>query len=347
MKFSRGVFLGGAVLAVASWCGTARASTVIDVLQDVATSYNVFLSGDMGSSATPYTSDIEGRAAIGGSAYFRSFSIAQLQQGGTALVVGNSLTYQGGTINGAVITGGNASFPTNYGGTTVVGKVSTGGTLGVAPTSYSGTAPYAGLPVNFVDTFKALDQASTYLTTAAAQGQGAIGTVTNTYGTLNLISNAASGIVYFNITASQLVGINGLNFQTKPGTTAIINVIGTPGGTIGNFAFQGNVDASKIIFNFVDATTLYLQSIAFEGTILAPYASIRGQSGHVDGTVIANSLLSGALYNSLQINLDAFDGGLPTVAAVPEASTWAMMMVGFAGLGWIARRRKRWPILSQ
>jgi hypothetical protein len=88
------------------------------------------------------------------------------------LVVGNNLTYQSGTINGAAITGGDASFPTNYGGTTVVGKVSTGGTLGVAPTSYSGTTPYTGLPVNFGDTFKALDQASTYLTTSAAQGAG-------------------------------------------------------------------------------------------------------------------------------------------------------------------------------
>jgi PEP-CTERM motif len=27
--------------------------------------------------------------------------------------------------------------------------------------------------------------------------------------------------------------------------------------------------------------------------------------------------------------------------AVPEASTWAMMLAGFAGLGWLARMRRR------
>jgi hypothetical protein len=31
----------------------------------------------------------------------------------------------------------------------------------------------------------------------------------------------------------------------------------------------------------------------------------------------------------------------PTVAAVPEPSTWAMMILGFAGLGFMAYRRKQ------
>jgi hypothetical protein len=30
----------------------------------------------------------------------------------------------------------------------------------------------------------------------------------------------------------------------------------------------------------------------------------------------------------------------PTVAPVPEPSTWAMMIVGFLGLGWMAYRRR-------
>jgi hypothetical protein len=31
----------------------------------------------------------------------------------------------------------------------------------------------------------------------------------------------------------------------------------------------------------------------------------------------------------------------PTSAAVPEPSTWAMMLVGFAGLAWIGHRAAR------
>jgi len=37
------------------------------------------------------------------------------------------------------------------------------------------------------------------------------------------------------------------------------------------------------------------------------------------------------------------DLGTLTVAAVPEASTWAMMLLGFAGVGFVAYRRKAKP----
>ena len=35
-----------------------------------------------------------------------------------------------------------------------------------------------------------------------------------------------------------------------------------------------------------------------------------------------------------------------SVAAVPEPSTWAMMILGFAGVGFMAYRRKSKPALS-
>jgi hypothetical protein len=36
---------------------------------------------------------------------------------------------------------------------------------------------------------------------------------------------------------------------------------------------------------------------------------------------------------------DPGDIGITTITAVPELSTWAMMIIGFLGLGWLARRR--------
>jgi hypothetical protein len=36
---------------------------------------------------------------------------------------------------------------------------------------------------------------------------------------------------------------------------------------------------------------------------------------------------------------------LGTVSAVPEPSTWAMMILGFAGVGFMAYRRKSKPAL--
>jgi len=63
--------------------------------------------------------------------------------------------------------------------------------------------------------------------------------------------------------------------------------------------------------------------------------------------------------NSLQIfsqdgsfitgNSDGFDGVtyalVPQVSGVPEPSTWAMMLLGFAGIGFMAYRRKSKPAL--
>ena len=39
------------------------------------------------------------------------------------------------------------------------------------------------------------------------------------------------------------------------------------------------------------------------------------------------------------------DPGTWQVAAVPEPSTWAMMILGFAGVGFMAYRRKSKPAL--
>jgi choice-of-anchor A domain-containing protein len=326
-----------AVLAFFLACnGAARASS-IDTLESVLGSYNVFLSGDMGSSGAPYTSDIEGRAAIGGSAYFANFSInGSGSSSGTALVVGNNLSFGGGTINGSAVVGGNASFPS---GSTVNGTLSVKGTLGPAPTSYSASVPYTSSPVDFAGTFAALGQASSFLSNNNTEKQGTVGTVTNNFGTLDLSSSATKGIVFFNVTATQLAGINGLDFQTNSNTTAIINVSGITTLTLGNFSFQGNVDAAKTLFNFIGTSgTLNLSNLGFDGSILAPGMMISATNGQIDGTVIAKDL-----FGTAQINLVQFDGSLPSA---PLPATWTMMLIGLAGLGLIGRRRSKRAVLS-
>jgi choice-of-anchor A domain-containing protein len=320
-----------AVIGATTLVGAAHASTYIDELQTDLATYNLLLSGNVGSSTAAYANtDIEGRAAVGGNAYFQNFSIGNNISGGNALVVGNGLAFTSGQINGNVVVGGNANFVS----TTVNGKVSTGGSLTSPPNTYSGTAPFTSLPINFAGSFTALTQASTYLTSTTAQSQGTVGTVNNSFGNLTLSSSANSGTVFFNLTAAQLAGINGLTLQTKSGTTAIINVTGTP-GTLSNFGFTGFTDPSDVLFNFTNAATLNISGLGFEGSILAPDAVITAANGVFHGSIIAESLTGNA-----QIDLDAFEGQLPSVAAVPETSSWAMMLLGFGGLGFMAHRRK-------
>jgi hypothetical protein len=109
----------------------------------------------------------------------------------------------------------------------------------------------------------------------------------------------------------------------------------------------GSAAASRTLFNFVDATSVTLGGIAFEGSILAPKATVNFSNGHIDGVIMAK-----ALTGSGQLNWTGYTGGLPTmptppvtpinpVAPVPEPSTWAMLMIGVAALGGMLRRRAR------
>jgi hypothetical protein len=49
---------------------------------------------------------------------------------------------------------------------------------------------------------------------------------------------------------------------------------------------------------------------------------------------------------SFMIGVDDVSVTGPAVAAVPEPSTWAMMLIGFAGLAWTTRRRRQSPPLT-
>ena len=72
--------------------------------------------------------------------------------------------------------------------------------------------------------------------------------------------------------------------------------------------------------------------------------------GNVDAAEAAllNALNDGTAY--INIHTSQFPGGeirgfFALTATVPEPSTWAMMMLGFAGLGFMAYRRKSKPAL--
>jgi choice-of-anchor A domain-containing protein len=329
--------LGASILFAAP---AAHASTFMDTLSNISKTYNLYTSGDVGKPASPNSySDVEGKVAAGGSAYLRGYEVGLKNQGGDALVVGQNLTYQSGTVHGNVVAGGGASFPTNQGGTTVEGTVAAGGGLGVAPTQYAGSATFSGLPIDFTQVTNDLVAASSFLNGAAAHGQGALGQVTNTWGTLNLTSSA-SGLVFFDLAASDLKGISGLKFDVDPAATIVINLTGQIGGQFGSYGFLGDVQKDLTLFNFVDATSIDMTNLGFMGSILAPLADLTGTWGQINGSVMVKS------YNgTTQMNWAGFKGDLPTPpglpGAVPEPSAWALMMIGVASLGGILRRRRR------
>jgi choice-of-anchor A domain-containing protein len=169
---------------------------------------------------------------------------------------------------------------------------------------------------------------STQLSTLSATSGTSI-----TNGNFNAGSN--TGIVVFDIAGSQLetdLTNHDFSFTGTGVTSYIINVTGDfsqPSST------HFNTDQRNALFNFEDAATLDLGQ--FGASILAPDAdlTITG-GGDIEGSVFAASFSGGGeLHNN-----NLFDGALPPTA-VPEASTWAMMLAGFAGLGFVAYRRSR------
>lgn len=319
----------------------AQASTFMDTLSTVSQTYNLYVSGDLGSASSPNAnSDVEGKVAAGGSAYLQGYDIGSKNAGGDALVVGQNLKFQSGTVHGDVVTGGSANFPHSGGGATVNGTVSAGGGVAATPTSYSGTTTYTGLPLTFSAISADLASASAYLASSAAQSQGTLGVATNSYGTLTLTS-AATGLVFFDLKASDLVGINGLKFNVDPTATVIINLTGQTGGTLSNYGFQGDYQVDQTLFNFVDATSLSVTGLGFMGSILAPGAAITAGYGQINGSVMAQSYSGPG-----QVNWKPFTGALPSAsatatAAIPEPSTWMMMILGVGGMGAMLRRRRR------
>jgi len=146
---------------------------------------------------------------------------------------------------------------------------------------------------------------------------------------------AGPGTSVFNITGSNLFSNNKvqqIELALNDADHVIINVAGT---TInfnqGNFvgAFNTDLGRGKVIWNFFEATTLNFDR-AFDGMILAPYASLT--TNHVlSGQVVVNHLLSNS-----EVHLPLNDISPMTVVPTPTAAATGIVLLGVTVL---CRRR--------
>jgi choice-of-anchor A domain-containing protein len=144
------------------------------------------------------------------------------------------------------------------------------------------------------------------------------------------------GVSVFDISGSDLAGGPGDNYNitfmnATAATTIVIDVTGTftEGG---GENFNGDTFLNEhVIWNFEDATNVSVKQ--WHGAVLAG-----------DATVTNNSPMEGFLYSKNfvgggELHDFPFEGTLPS--AVPEPSTWAMMALGFAGLGFLGFRSRK------
>jgi choice-of-anchor A domain-containing protein len=168
----------------------------------------------------------------------------------------------------------------------------------------------------------------------------------------------------FSLTAAQLAGANELDlkvpFTVSSASTTLINVIGDYSVTTrplnvikiwNGTSFEQNGGSpstnfqdvrARLLFNFSSNNVTIATSMAWEGTVLAPQATVTIGQGQTNGSVIANVITgTGESHN------DLFDpnGCLPPgqSAQTPEAPLTIALPVAAAvlvGGFWVLRRRR-------
>jgi len=105
------------------------------------------------------------------------------------------------------------------------------------------------------------------------------------------------------------------------------NALTSSGTVLGTLTSTG-------VFNTNTMTWTQLANVVSDGTALGNWNIVSVGIGEEGQTTVGANQVS-ATINSLTV------GTTSAVAAVPEASTWAMLVLGFAGLGLVSYRRTR------
>lgn len=321
---------------------SALALPVIDF--GAAQGYSGFFFGNV-SGAT----DVEGRLAVGGN-LTRGFDVgyrnAYNSSAPSLVVKGNvSLTNDSGNRSGSVYNGPKYHTDTNGSigpsnapwvtGQTAPGNIVYGGTLNAADWQYGSATKNA----NYLDFGAAKTQLSglsSQLSTQAKNGSWAAAA-----GGLTLTGDGVSDVQIFDL--GNLGNISNLTLSNvKAGAHIVINSSAkqvTFGGFLGgDKANSSDVQAQhrdRLVFNLSQATNVSVNSF-LNGSVLAVNAAVSG-SGHLEGTLIANTLGPSANGSRLELGYEPF---VPT-SPVPEPQTYAMLLAGLAAIGFIAVRRSK------
>jgi choice-of-anchor A domain-containing protein len=278
---------------------------------------NVLTFGSM----TVVNSSIGGSVAVGGSANFVNFALANGNNGnaglqpssdGLNLIVAGSLSMTYGELK--------------QGSGTYAGAASLTG-VGVP----NGSVTQAAASVNFGGLQTEALEASAEFAAMTANGS-----VNLQYGGLRLTGKDDT-LNVFNVNAADLAKISELRISVPDNAAVLINVVGlgtsfSNAGLVLNdspFSAKNPGPWGEVLWNFVDATSFSIQGVQFAGSILAPKTALTLGYGQVNGQIVANTLTSFSGINNF-----AFNGSGPGTSPgtepepVPEPTTLSMAAAG-------------------
>lgn len=317
------------VIAAAIW-GVAQPASATIASLGVANEYSGFFFSNVNAG-----NDVEGKLAVGGNLTAATLNTigyrnANGTKGPSLVVAGNMVDKQLDIYNGPKKT---VDTNKNHGPDIYqeLGELKSG--YGVVGGKIQNNQGWADLKtdvsinsiVDFAKAKKDLNALSNQLASSKSNGQ-----VINENGGFTLKGDNTSSQQVFNLTSAKFLNLNLQNI--KKDATVIINYTGTftdlvlAGGQLGQMEGM----RANILFNLPTAKKLSVNTFSW-GSILAPQAQVFG-NGHVEGTLIANSLES-----SLELGYEPFKGQLST--PVPEPETYALLGLGLVGL--VLRRRSQ------
>ena len=212
---------------------------------------------------------------------------------------------------------------------------------------------FAGLLSVGIVSFGSTAHASIYDLTTNASCCGTLSsygtvTATNDGSNLNIQVQLASGVYFnnaskpnnallFNLSGTTSISFSGLSGAFSSGNSAIPNASENSGSfTASPLTSSGSNFQYQIVFD----DTSHNGNNASSGISTLSFDILNEQVSNLSS--INGGIFFGAdIWNSTDTNQDAATGNVgATISAVPEASTWAMMILGLLSVGFLGYRRR-------